>query len=55
MWSNPIVEAVLAGLDLTSDERSKIQRALEDMVRERAGGTGAAELTNPINIGIGTK
>ena len=55
MWSNPIVEAVLADLDLTSDERGGVQRALEDMVRERAGGAGAASLTNPINIGIGTK
>ena len=55
MWSNPIVDAVLAGLDLTSAERSRIQGALEDLVRERAGGAGAAELTNPVNIGVGTK
>ena len=26
MWSNPIVEAVLADLDLTSDERGGVQR-----------------------------
>ena len=29
--------------------------ALERMVRERAGGNGAAVLTNQIHIGIGTK
>ena len=43
------------GLNLTSDERGVIQQALEKLVRERAGGRGAAKLTNPINIGIGTK
>ena len=55
VWSNPIVETVLAGLNVTSDERGVIQQALEKLVRERAGGSGAAKLTNPINIGIGTK
>ena len=55
VWSNPIVEMVLGSLHLTNDERGVIQQALEDMVRERAGGSGAAKLTNPINIGIGTK
>jgi hypothetical protein len=55
MWSNPIVEMVLGSLNLTNDEREVIQQALEKMVRERAGGRGAAKLTNPINIGVGTK
>lgn len=54
IWSNPIVEMVLGGLNLTSGEREAIQRALERLVRERAG-SGRAVLTNPINIGIGTK
>jgi ubiquinone/menaquinone biosynthesis C-methylase UbiE len=53
--SNPIVEIVLEELNLSSDERQIIQDALERLVRERAGGSGAAELTNPINIGVGTK
>jgi hypothetical protein len=53
--SNPIVEGVLGDLDLTSDERGAIGDALESMVRERAGGSGPAVLTSPINIGIGTK
>jgi ubiquinone/menaquinone biosynthesis C-methylase UbiE len=55
VWSNPIVEMVLGSLNLTNDERGVIQRALERMVRERAGSSGAAKLTNPINIGVGTK
>ena len=55
VWSNPIVEAVLSSLDLTTDEREAIQGALENMVRERAGGSGAAKLTNPVNIGVGTR
>ena len=55
IWSNPIVEAVLGQLSLSSDERQIIQRSLEELVRERAKGNGPAKLTNPINIGIGTK
>ena len=55
VWSNPIVEMVLGILNLTDAERGVIQQMLEQMVRERAGGRGAAELTNPINIAVGTK
>ena len=55
VWSNPIVELVLGSPSLTNDERSVIQQALDRMVCERAGGSGAAKLTNPINIGIGTR
>jgi hypothetical protein len=32
-----------------------IQQALDDLVRERAAGSGTAVLISPINIGIGTK
>ncbi len=46
---------ILGSLSLTNDERGVIQQTLEKMVRERGGGSGAAELTNPINIGTGTK
>lgn len=53
--SNPIVECVLSPLSLTKDETEVVKRALETMVRDRAGSSGAARLTNPINIGIGTK
>jgi ubiquinone/menaquinone biosynthesis C-methylase UbiE len=53
--SNPIVEMVLGGLDLTRDEGGAIREALDPMVRERSGGRSPAVLTSPINIGIGTK
>lgn len=53
--SNPIVEAVLGELTLSSEERDAIPQTLEQLVRERAGANPAAVLTNPINIGVGTK
>ena len=53
--SNPIVEMVLGSLKLTGGERDVIQQALDRLVRERAGSGDKATLTNPINIGIGTK
>jgi ubiquinone/menaquinone biosynthesis C-methylase UbiE len=55
IWSNPIAGAVLEGLDLTESERAAVQKAMEKLVRERAGGNGPALLSNPINIGIGIK
>ena len=56
VWSNPIVEEILGEmLDLTDDERGRVKQALEMLVRERAAGNRAAKLTNPVNIGIGTK
>jgi ubiquinone/menaquinone biosynthesis C-methylase UbiE len=53
--SNPIVECVLNPLKLTKDETEVVTQALEAMVRDRAGSNGAARLTNPVNIGLGTK
>jgi ubiquinone/menaquinone biosynthesis C-methylase UbiE len=56
VWSNPIVERVLGGmLNLTNDERATVQRTLDKMVRDRAGSGSAARLSNPVNIGVGTK
>lgn len=55
VYSNPIVEMLLGSLGLTEDERGMIQLTLHHMVRERAGGSEVANLTNPINVGIGTK
>lgn len=52
--SNPIVDEVLESLSLTTNERGTIQRVLDRMVDERAAGSGAAKLTNPVNIGVGT-
>lgn len=53
--SNPIVGMVLAELNLTKEQIAVVQQALEGMIRERSGGSGPAVLTNPINIGVGTK
>ncbi len=53
--SNPIVEGVLAELNLTSEQRTEIRQTLDEMVDKRSGGSGPAVLTNPINIGIGSK
>jgi ubiquinone/menaquinone biosynthesis C-methylase UbiE len=55
VWSNPIVDTVISTLDLTNHESEVVRQALETMVRERSGNGGAAKLTNPINIGVGTK
>jgi ubiquinone/menaquinone biosynthesis C-methylase UbiE len=55
VWSNPLVETVLASLTITDNERGVIQQALEKMVRERAGGNGPAKLTNAVHIGIAAK
>ena len=52
--SNPI-ECLLGSLHLSEGQRGLIRQALEAMVRERAAGAIAARLTNPVNIGIGTK
>jgi hypothetical protein len=53
--SNPIVETVLAEVNLTKEQTAVVQQALDRMVRERAGGSGTAVLTSPINVGVGTK
>jgi len=53
--SNPIVGGVLAELNLTDEQRATVQQTLDDMVQKRSGGSGPAVLTNPINIGVGTK
>jgi pimeloyl-ACP methyl ester carboxylesterase/ubiquinone/menaquinone biosynthesis C-methylase UbiE len=56
VWSNPIVERLIGGmLKLTDEERDVVQETLEKLVRERAAGSRSAKLTNPVNIGIGTK
>ena len=53
--SNPIAGMILAELNLTKEQTAVVQQALERLVRERSGGSGPAVLTNPINIGVGTK
>jgi SAM-dependent methyltransferase len=54
VWSNPIVETILDGLNVTNDERGVIEETLEKIVQERGAGQ-AVKVTNPINIGTGTK
>jgi len=54
IWSNPLPGALLDELDLSGDERASVRQALEGLVRSRAAGSTAL-LTNPVNIGIGTK
>lgn len=51
--SNPIGAMMVA--DLSNEQKGVVVKALEGMIRERAGGSGPAVLTTPINIGIGTK
>lgn len=53
--SNPIPGEILAELGLTAEQTALVRKALDEMVRERSGGSGRAVLTVPINIGIGTK
>jgi ubiquinone/menaquinone biosynthesis C-methylase UbiE len=53
--SNPIPGQILAELGLTAEQTARVRKALDDMVRERSGGSGRVVLTAPINIGIGTK
>jgi ubiquinone/menaquinone biosynthesis C-methylase UbiE len=53
--SNPLAGEVLGHLDLTDGEKDTVRRRLDDLVRDRAQGDGPAVLTNPINIGLGTK
>ena len=56
MWdwvtnSNPIGAMLVA--DATAEQGERVRVALDEMLRERAGGAGPAVLTNPINIGVG--
>jgi hypothetical protein len=53
--SNPIVGVVLTEAGLTEQQKAAMRGTLDRMIRERAGPNGPAVLTNPINIGIGTK
>jgi SAM-dependent methyltransferase len=50
---NPIPGRLVA--ELSDRQRADMIRVLDGMVRERSGSDGAAELTAPLNIGVGTK
>ena len=58
MWSwvtssNPIGAGMVA--ELTEAQTATAQRALDDLLAERAGDSGPAVLDNSVNVGIGTK
>ncbi len=58
MWdwvlnSNPIAGMLVA--DLSEEQKADVRTVLDGMLRERSGGSGAAVLTNPVHIAIGTK
>ncbi len=51
-FGNPIPGVLVA--DLSEDQRGQLRDVLDGMVRERAGASGRAVLTNAVNVGIGT-
>ena len=53
LFGNPIPGMLVA--DLGEDQRARLRQVLDGMLRERAGTTRRAVLTNAVNIGIGTK
>jgi len=53
LGSNPLATMMTA--DLSKDQVAVVQNAMGKLIRERAGGSGTAVLTNPIHIGFGTK
>jgi ubiquinone/menaquinone biosynthesis C-methylase UbiE len=53
LGGNPIPGMLVA--DLTNEQRESVRGSLDQMIAERAQGRGAAVLTAPLNIGIGTK
>jgi ubiquinone/menaquinone biosynthesis C-methylase UbiE len=52
---NPIVGHVLSELNITDEQNEIIKNQLEQMIRQRAGINSTAILTDPVNIGFGTK
>jgi ubiquinone/menaquinone biosynthesis C-methylase UbiE len=53
LYGNPIPGMLVA--DLSENQQARLRQVLDGMVRERAGTTGRAVLTNAVNIAIGTK
>jgi hypothetical protein len=58
MWdwisnSNPIGRGLVA--ELNDEEGAEVRRVLDGMLRERAGGSGPAVLTNPVHVAVGRK
>jgi ubiquinone/menaquinone biosynthesis C-methylase UbiE len=53
--SNPIVECLLATLELAAEDRQTIRQALDRQVRLRMANGEPAVLFNPVNVAIGVK
>lgn len=51
--SNPIVGMILG--DVTARDQGTLRQVLDGMIRERAGDSGVAALTAPLNVGWGRK
>jgi hypothetical protein len=52
-YGNPISDVILSAVN--EDQRARLREVLDGMLRERAGADGRALLTNPVNVGVGTK
>jgi steroid delta-isomerase-like uncharacterized protein len=52
---NPIVRHVLLELNITNEQTEIIKQRLDQMIREHADSNNTAILTDPVNIGFGTK
>ena len=50
--SNPIGGKIVANLG--ARQKAAVLRALDELLAERAGGSGPAVLTNTVNVGVGT-
>jgi hypothetical protein len=48
--SNPIAGMILGQLNLNKEQVAVIQQAMDDLIRERAAGSGTAILISPINM-----
>jgi SAM-dependent methyltransferase len=55
LYGNPIPQHIISELHLSPGQIEKVKEQLEAMIRERAGKNKYAILTNPVNIGVGTK
>jgi SAM-dependent methyltransferase len=55
VYSNPIVEEVLASLQLSSVERATIEGTAAELFRQRADRGDVVRLSNPVNVGVGTQ
>ncbi len=53
--SNPITGMILDDVGVSEDDRATMRSVLDRMIQERAGGSGVAVLTAPLNIGWGRK